>query len=428
MNYLLKPGPNTNVEPRPGAAIAIIIIYFLLLIPMVIAYVRTIILTQANPGYIPEGPTSHSLRQTFVEEPIVEFEWPCATTTGEDDHAEKRSTKKRNVPGWYISTLDLDGIFKGDIAPPPGMEDFYKRDVFQCDPNGLPIWCGTCRNWKPDRAHHCSDVGRCVWKLDHFCPWVAGVVSETNYKFFVQFNIFAALFTAFITIVMGVFIAENVRTGTGMVNVTWIIVIALSGLFLLFTGGLAGKSIQDLCMNLTTVDAIDYAKRTVFMAVKLKRGQMPPALPASSSSDGSGKDKRNIAVPWQGTIAYPFVTKGQPQSDRTRETFAILCTPPGLNPWSLGPAGNWKSVMGEKWYDWFLPVKMSPCCDHSSLESMYQLGPAFRELLVDAGIEEPPEEQRRHRWRRSDRSRRDGHGHRPRHHRDRGEEGAGSFV
>ncbi|PNS19059.1 hypothetical protein CAC42_1795 [Sphaceloma murrayae] len=410
VNYLLSPGPNTNVSPRPGAAIAIIIIYFALLFPMAICYLRTVLLTHANPGYIPTGPPSDTLRQTFVEEPVLEYEWPCSSAKDADDDPEKRASK-RNVPGWYISTLDLEGIFKGDVAPPPGMEDFYKRDVFQCDPNGLPIWCGTCRNWKPDRAHHCSDVGRCVWKLDHFCPWVGGVVSETNFKFFVQFNVWAALFTAFVTIVMAVFIAENVRVGDGMVNVAWIIVTALSGLFLLFTGGLAGKSVQDLCMGLTTVDAIDYAKRTVFVAVKLKRGQKPPAM--AEGRPGDGKRQRNIDVPWQGTIAYPFYTKGH-QGERPRETFAILCTPPGLNPWNLGAGGNWKSVMGERWYDWFLPIKMSPCCNHENLESMYPLGPAFQELLIDAGIEEAPREEARRRRRRrpSERSSRQ-----ERHHR-----------
>ena len=32
-------------------------------------------------------------------------------------------------------------------------------------------WCSRCQSFKPSRAHHESVTGRCVVKLDHFCPW-----------------------------------------------------------------------------------------------------------------------------------------------------------------------------------------------------------------------------------------------------------------
>ncbi len=55
--------------------------------------------------------------------------------------------------------------------PAPDLRDFYTRDVFTCEGDGRPIWCSTCLNWKPDRTHHCREAGRCVKKMDHFCPW-----------------------------------------------------------------------------------------------------------------------------------------------------------------------------------------------------------------------------------------------------------------
>ncbi len=47
----------------------------------------------------------------------------------------------------------------------------YTKDVFVCEGDGRPKWCSECENWKPERSHHSRDVGRCVRKFDHFCPW-----------------------------------------------------------------------------------------------------------------------------------------------------------------------------------------------------------------------------------------------------------------
>ena len=35
-----------------------------------------------------------------------------------------------------------------------------------------PRYCKHCQAWKPPRAHHCSAMGRCVLKMDHYCIWV----------------------------------------------------------------------------------------------------------------------------------------------------------------------------------------------------------------------------------------------------------------
>jgi len=43
--------------------------------------------------------------------------------------------------------------------------------------------CRKCNdNYKPARAHHDSVTGRCVVKMDHYCPWVGNAVGIMNHK------------------------------------------------------------------------------------------------------------------------------------------------------------------------------------------------------------------------------------------------------
>jgi len=57
-------------------------------------------------------------------------------------------------------------------------------------------------------------------------------------------------------------------------------------------------------------------------------------------------------------------------------TFAILRLEEGSNPWDLGSRLlNFQSVMGTNLFDYLLPIKRSPCCDHESQESHFPLGP-----------------------------------------------------
>jgi palmitoyltransferase len=111
-----------------------------------------------------------------------------------------------------------------------GLESFYTKDVFVCQEDGRPPYCSACCQFKADRSHHCRELDRCVRKMDHFCPWyashsrplrgasladlshrVGGVVSETSFKFFIQFVYYTATFCTFALIVTAYFTAELKR-------------------------------------------------------------------------------------------------------------------------------------------------------------------------------------------------------------------------
>lgn len=54
--------------------------------------------------------------------------------------------------------------------------------------------CRKCNdNFKPPRAHHDSNTGRCVVKMDHYCPWICNAVGVYNHKFFILFILYSCL-------------------------------------------------------------------------------------------------------------------------------------------------------------------------------------------------------------------------------------------
>ena len=67
--------------------------------------------------------------------------------------------------------------------------------------------------------------------------------------------------------------------------------------------------------------------------------------------------------------------------------------------------------MGEHWYDWFLPVKNSPCSRHGGGESLFEIGPVVDRMRKDAGIALPRGEGEKphRRRRRKGEDRRDDH-------------------
>ncbi|KAI9811578.1 MAG: palmitoyltransferase pfa5, partial [Thelocarpon impressellum] len=365
VDYLLRPSTDAAPGPRPGAAVAILVVYFILLLIMVATYLRLLQTILTNPGLVPRGPRwyqeqrekmladrrSHSDSSASKEKP-----W-----THVDLEPGGSAAPQANVPG--SSPADSP-----QAAAP--LVDFYSKDMFICEWDGQPRWCSWCLNWKPDRTHHCSEMGQCVRKMDHFCPWVGGIVSETSFKFFIQFVTYGGVFCAFTMTTMAIFVSER-RHETGRLSVHWVMTLGLSALFMLFGFGMAGSSIHLTLLNSTTVENLSRKGKVHNLAVYL-----PPAVEARL-----GAESPMVRMTYAPTGGGPS------------RTFGVIATPPGLNPWHLGSYGaNWRSVMGERPLDWLLPVRHSPCTDHSNADSQFRFGPAVARLRCEKGLfgELPP--------------------------------------
>jgi palmitoyltransferase len=139
-------------QQQPGTAIVFLVLYFVFFLVMLLAYLRVFLVIQTDPGVTPLGP--------------------------------KAAEQNAKVKGRSRRERDLEAQGRYEARPDenpdsPGLEKFYSKDVFVGETDGRPRWCSTCCNWKVDRVHHCSELERCVKKMDHYCPWVGGIVSET---------------------------------------------------------------------------------------------------------------------------------------------------------------------------------------------------------------------------------------------------------
>ena len=343
---------------------------------MAMTYFRLLWVVIRKPGYVERSAQYYAQR---AEKKRIESEGGTFN--------EKNTQKSTSIAGpGYVSTNGTGSRSASDQRP--SLEDFIKRDVFVCQGDGRPVWCTNCQNWKPDRTHHCREVDQCVRKMDHYCPWVGGIVSETSFKFFVQFVGWAGIFCIYVLILVAILLAEH-KGQTGTVSAHWVVTVALSGLFGLFTVGMFGSSMQFVLLNTTTIENLSRKSVTYQLAIHLP--QPPPApLP--------------FPVITFSTVPVPPGTQAPPEA---LKMFAILHTQPGDNPWDLGWRGNFKEVMGEHWYDWFLPFHYSPCTNHDRVESQFAVGPVVQRMRREAGIspsalEEKPRRRRKHRRRRSE--------------------------
>ena len=63
--------------------------------------------------------------------------------------------------------------------------------------------CKKCGGgWKPARAHHCSICQRCVFRMDHHCPWINNCVGYASQKLFMLFLLYISILSGYTLILL----------------------------------------------------------------------------------------------------------------------------------------------------------------------------------------------------------------------------------
>ena len=157
---------------------------------------------------------------------------------------------------------------------------------------------------------------------------------------------------------------------------------------------MTGSSLQFAIQNTTTIENL--SRKTIVWTLALYTPRYPEKTPGY----------RTISYSAGQTSEGPNAHTDHPS--REVRTFAILYTKPGESPFDLGSYKNFLSVMGDHWYDWLLPIRYSPCCDHERQEGEFAMGPVVQRMRREAGIEFPKEvdDEKSHKRRRHRRKRR----------------------
>ncbi|KAI9301457.1 DHHC palmitoyltransferase-domain-containing protein [Cunninghamella echinulata] len=131
--------------------------------------------------------------------------------------------------------------------------------------NHAPRYCKTCQNYKPPRAHHCRQCGKCVLKMDHHCPWINNCVGFANYCHFIRFLFYVLISCIYLIVLLSFRVYSMVHfeqhhdmtTDYSLLGINlFFTIITLIGISIL-----SGYHIYCITTNTTTIEGWEKGKR-----------------------------------------------------------------------------------------------------------------------------------------------------------------------
>ncbi|KAF8970663.1 DHHC palmitoyltransferase-domain-containing protein [Flammula alnicola] len=233
------------------------------------------------------------------------------------------------------------------VSPAPTERRLEELNIVRRPPTTAVLhpvhrYCSIDQILKPYRAHHCRVCGTCVLKYDHHCPWIGQCVGARNHKFFLNFSQATTVFAAY---VFGTLLAYTIKannSATMDIDPQEIIIIAMTGFFLLFTTTLVISHVNLILRGQTTVESMQIHSMKEREADTLARG-----------------------FKW-----WEFGAKRRKEREWDKEWGALNSE--GNIWWRGNTHEEWTDVMGKWWLGWIFPVGRS---DNDGLS--YPVNPRF---------------------------------------------------
>ena len=104
---------------------------------------------------------------------------------------------------------------------------------------------------KPARTHHCSVCQRCVYLMDHHCPWINNCVGIENQRYFLLFVFYLMTGTAYMLITcMALWHHHSFKQKKSMMN----FIVVLDAILCVVMAGFTGWNWLLACNGKTTIE------------------------------------------------------------------------------------------------------------------------------------------------------------------------------
>ncbi|TPX43718.1 hypothetical protein SeMB42_g04618 [Synchytrium endobioticum] len=146
----------------------------------------------------------------------------------------------------------------------------------------LNRYCKTCEEYKPPRAHHCSQCHRCVLRMDHHCPFTNSCIGFYNHAHFVRFLIWTSIGCLMVAIIIIWRLAEIVaavemgttQTMTSIAIDAEIVFIGIDLVILMPIASiiwlLLSTHVYYVLTNQTTIEASERRRKNFLVGTRLK--------------------------------------------------------------------------------------------------------------------------------------------------------------